>query len=463
MGGFAARICVFAAAFVVFAAGKASAEIERVVVDGSGSLGTFGGRTYVWVTASMEGTVAREDGTIGHYRVPISLNYPESGSNGFGFVDVVTISDFTNFTAETAPRGERSVLYSGATIFSDFLNTEGYTYVSVQWSRTVTEILGPGYGVIENGTDGWEIIKDAARLLRDPLLEGLPGQPAPVEHVIGHGYSGIAQLLRGFVWRGENREDDGSLVFDGLFVAAHGGETCRILNNVDTPRSQPGRPVTPTFYAGQDCPEPLPEDGKIVLLRTQSEVEGDAALTRHELPGYRIYEVAGVSHVPVFMNNLRDLGAPRQNPVSWQPVAKALLRHLREWIATGREPPPSLYIDGAVGADGVFRLALDEDGNVLGGIRLPHMATLLPDGQRSGAPLGLYTGFDPDLDLPRYGYASSGGTFDPFSTEELARRYPTRETYVDLVRRAAEALLAGGYILEEDYAAYIRAAERRPW
>ena len=58
-------------------------------------MGTFGGRQYTWVTAAMEGTVAREDGTTGHYRVPVSIMYPDRDPNGFGFVDVVNSADFS--------------------------------------------------------------------------------------------------------------------------------------------------------------------------------------------------------------------------------------------------------------------------------------------------------------------------------------------------------------------------------
>ena len=70
-------------------------------------------------------------------------------------------------------------------------------------------------------------------------------------------------------------------------------------------------------------------------------------------------------------------------------------------------------------------------------------------------------GNDPDLDQPRYGYATRG-TFDPFSTEEFVRLYPTHQAYVDRVEKASSLLLSGGYILEEDYAAFVLAAERRP-
>jgi hypothetical protein len=40
---------------------------------------------------------------------------------------------------------------------------EGFVYMSVQWARMVTEALGSDYGLIDDGRDGYDIIKDAAR------------------------------------------------------------------------------------------------------------------------------------------------------------------------------------------------------------------------------------------------------------------------------------------------------------
>ena len=48
-------------------------------------------------------------------------------------------------------------------------------------------------------------------------------------------------------------------------------------------------------------------------------------------------------------------------------------------------------------SDGRFRLATDADGNVKGGVRLPHMPTVLPNGERVGAPRGVYGGLDQGL------------------------------------------------------------------
>ena len=109
---------------------------------------------------------------------------------------------------------------------------------------------------------------------------------------------------------------------------------------------------------------------------------------------------------------------------------------------------------------GRFRFVTDADGNVAGGVRLPHMPTVLPNGAQAGAPLGVYGGLDPDYLRPINYFAWMGGTFAPFSAEELARRYPSREAYVQLVRTAAAALLADRFLLQEDYDAYLQAA---PW
>ena len=57
-------------------------------------------------------------------------------------------------------------------------------------------------------------------------------------------------------------------------------------------------------------------------------------------------------------------------------------------------------------------------------------------------------------------YPWAGGTFTPFSQQELAARYPSREVYVARVEKAAAALLADRFLLPEDYEAYVRAAKR---
>jgi hypothetical protein len=249
------------------------------------------------------------------------------------------------------------------------------------------------------------------------------------------------------------------LIFDGVLAGVSGGG-CVVLNNDATPRPGPG-PTIPLFYRGDYCDGPLPQDGKLIAIETESDLIAFRSYgIRHESPSFRQYELAGVAHIPPNIVGLELIGAKRQNPASFRPAYKAALRNLVEWIETGKEPPDSRYIEGHIDSEGEFQFALDADGNVKGGVRLPHMPTVLPNGEQAGAPLGVYRGVDPDYKDQSNEYAWIGGSFEPFSTEELAKRYPSRDIYVDRVEKAAAALLADRFILEEDYEAYVAAAKR---
>jgi hypothetical protein len=112
---------------------------------------------------------------------------------------------------------------------------------------------------------------------------------------------------------------------------------------------------------------------------------------------------------------------------------------------------------------GVLVPQVDGDGNDLGGIRSLHLQV----------PVGTYTGWN----LGRAGrfedgFCSLQGSFVPFArtrAERLAigdprpsleERYPTRDTYVEAVRRAADGLVAQRLLLPADAAALVAEAER---
>jgi hypothetical protein len=251
--------------------------------------------------------------------------------------------------------------------------------------------------------------------------------------------------LRGFYFRQLNTKH-GDLTFDGALIAsANGG-----CGTLDEPRPP--------------CVGPPPAGGKVIAVNTESEAERGGVDERGETREYRAFEVPGTSHLPTSRADFRGLGAPRQNPVGAFPVYRAALASLQRWIS-GTEPPPSIYITLREGPPdalrgGPFRPAVrDADGNALGGVRLPHLRTTLPDGKVVGAPLGTYNGLDLALKDTNT-FFLIGGTFAPLEPDRLRAVYPTREAYVSAVAAAVKDLVAKRYLLQEDADAYVEAAAR---
>jgi hypothetical protein len=162
--------------------------------------------------------------------------------------------------------------------------------------------------------------------------------------------------------------------------------------------------------------------------------------------------------------DFRDHGHRMQNPVDLGPPFRAALVNVEEWV-NGKQPPPSVAIelaDKPLDLDwccGAIREAVrDADGNAVGGVRLPHMTSMLAGGRKAGAPLGQYSGFAYGFEKDNLFFTISG-EFKPFSPEQIKALYPTHAAYLDLVRTSAKDLEAKRYILAEDAKAYIDAAE----
>lgn len=454
---------------LALAAGSASATVDRVTVQSSEPFEKVSGYTYA--EATMHGTVARADGTVGEYAVPMVLIYPDDGGNGVGVVDWPN-SVYYSVTGHQDL--DESMTYQWARVATDgYLFEGGYTYASVQWNKEVTELFAdvpPGddanpllRGSIERGTDAWEILRDAARFLRDPgAFEGSDG-PRPVDTVLSFGFSQTSALQMAFLAGGEN-EVDGDHVYDGHLLGV-GGYACT------TPTDE-GPFYTLITRCDDDALDhdgrPADDGSKVMMISAQSDLEDGlflSALSRYpDEANWRQYELAGVAHLP---SVVFPVEAENQNPADFRPVFRAAVHNLTLWTTQGTEPPPSVFIEGEVVADGegqgTLVTDLDADGNALGGLRLPHLEATV-DGTITGAPLGTYTGMNLEVDLdahPANVFALIGGTFEPFDADELRERYADADTYVRRVTLAADHLLASGYILERDRDAYVSAAQRQ--
>ena len=433
----------------------ANARITSITVNESRAYERQTGYTYAQIT--MAGTVSRADGSTGHYSVPAVVIYPTSG-NGVGVVDWLNSAFYHFFPPET----EFGVFQFTLLTTDNYLFENGFTYVSVQWNKLVTETFGPTvpaggvhnplvFGTIEQGADAWEILLDAARLLKDPRTFPGGGLHA-VRWVIGSGYSQGAALQQEMLVEGF----DPTNVYDGHLIAIQGYSCWR-------------RDNTPPHYGFLgNCNSSIPAHSqKVIYLASESDmvafhpsklgVGQSAFFARNpDDPNWRQYEISGTSHIP---KTVVDLGVPNQNSGDSKPVHRAAWRNLVDWLR-GIEPPASRYFEGGIGGDGNFMPVTDADGNWRGGLRLPHVNSVI-NGRQAGAATGVYSGLNPAGLNPFNVFVFLGGTYTPFADADLAARYPNHGAYVRRVARAADHLKANRYILTADADAIVRAAANK--
>jgi pimeloyl-ACP methyl ester carboxylesterase/diadenosine tetraphosphate (Ap4A) HIT family hydrolase len=390
---------------LLLGATSAVAESPTVHIEYQARVDETGGLRYVFAEGTMSGTVR---GTAS-YTVPVQIHYPVEGGNG------TAVLELTN-----------SALLEGRT------------------RRRLS------YGRIERASDGYEIVRDAARWRAAP--GALTGDAPPVsshDHVIAYGLSGSGYLLRDYLIRGKNAGGE----IDGFFVHAAGSKCLALIDD---------KVGSPRVYHWSTCRGPTPTNGaKVLAVDAQSDLEFNAgALAREgavDDPDYVRWEVAGAPHVPVFAMDLTRLGAPQQNPMDWSPIWRSAFHYLDRWVKHGTAPPTAPPITGRWEDEDTWKCDLDADGNALGGIRLPPIE----------APRGIYTGFDYSWLDPavskghRFAIVFAyGGRFERFSDETLAERYPTEADYRKSFEAAARRAFDAGYILEEDLRRYTAAPPR---
>ena len=462
------RFAACALSVITFVPLAAEAAIDRVTVNSSREFENVAGYTYAEIT--IDGSVLRADGTAGKYSVPAVIIYPRNQhgrhgrGNGVGVVDWLTTSFYHFFPATT----DANTIQFTRLATENYLFEEGYTYLSVQWDKAITEIFGPtapadndqanhlAYGSIERGADAWEILLDAARLLKNPGVYPGRFRPARVATVLSSGYSqGGALQLEMLAERLDPRR-----VYDGHLIQMIG---LACWKRDDTP---------PFFGSLGDC-GPLPATGNhapVMVLTSESDmlafhsstlrVGKSGYFTRNSRnPNWRQYELAGVSHIP---EPVFPLGVPNQNSADPRPAFRAAFANLKRWThgdCTIR-PPASRHFKGDVDATDLFTATFDADGHFAGGLRLPHVTSEI-HGRPAGAPLGNHRPLNEGLN-PFNVFAFLGGTFARFTNVEILARYPVQDLYVKRVRRIADDLAFRRYITHEDRKALIAAAEVEP-
>jgi Alpha/beta hydrolase domain len=418
--------------------GVASAKVTAISVTSDRQLGTFAGKPYREAALQIRGVAP-----AGPYSVPAVLAYPTraADANGFALVEPYNTAGFW-FRDEHVP--ETPLAHVRNILGDDYLFGRGNVFIAVLWDKVLMEDTDQGF--MTAGSDGYQVVRDASALVRSPRSMPYPrgfAAPPAARKVVAAGYSSSTNLLRDFYLNGENSRR--GLAFDGALFAGSSGQCMN--------------PATPAIaYA---CGGVVSDGGNVLVVNTETDVEFAGFAERGRTSDYRVQELAGVAHIPPSIFDWRA-DKPDQNPVSGNPAFRAAHTNLLRWIE-GWSRPPSRFLELQdvppvdVGGFPYVPVARDADGNAIGGIRLPHMTSRWR-GRPAGAPLGSYTGVDLNTLNPFFFLA---GTFTPFSPARLAELYPTREVYVDRVRRAADRLLAERHILRSDRDAYVAAAEHR--
>jgi hypothetical protein len=411
-----------------------------LAVHSAKDIGPFRGKPYREVEAQLQGTAPG-----GGYSVPVTLAFPAQASDHNGFA-VVDIDNTITIGSKQYVTGGGAFPLARMRMGEDFLFGRGNAYVSVIWEKFAVDALGNG--TIAAPTDAWSILRDVAMLARSPskYLPAETGTAPPSRKVIAYGFSQTGELLRGWYFNHLNTKA-GAPTFDGGLVGGAQGTCYGLEKRDDLP-----------------CKGPLADGGKVIALSTETDAQMGGDAERGDNPDYRFIEIAGVPHIPASLRDFRDKGHPQQNPVSYVPVFRATFVNLQEWL-NGRDPPPSVAIDLSEAparklecCGPVQEAARDADGNANGGVRLPHMTSVLADGRKVGAPLGQYTGVAYDFDKTNLFFTISG-TFKPFPPDKLKVLYPTHAAYVEAVTASANDLVAKRYILPEDAQAYVEAAK----
>lgn len=179
----------------------------------------------------------------------------------------------------------------------------------------------------------------------------------------------------------------------------------------------------------------------------------------------RIWEVAGTSHTDKYFyedafedkgddprfalvveTNLNTCERPAVNAGPYHWVFNAAITALANWALNGIAPPPA---DRLALSDDESSFEYDVHGNVLGGIRTPHVdapAAIL-SGEGGGGP-----GLDCFI----------SGTTQLFDAAYMASQYSDKGGYVQAVSKAADEAVAKGFLLSPD-ADLIKAAASMQW
>lgn len=388
-------------------------------------------------------------GPTAPYRSRIVVRMPAKAKDFSGYVVVEWLNvsggvdanpDWTSLSEEIVRAGDAWVGVSAQRIGVEggpvLVKVEGVAGAEDQ-GKGLKTIDPARYGTLEHPGDGFsfDIYTQVARALRagDGLLGHRP------RRLIAMGESQSAFALVSYF----NGVQPLAHAYDGFFIHSRGAAGLPVVApgaSADIAGSIGG---TATIFR---------TDQKVPVLDIQTEGDLTSVLSSYaarqpDTKHLRLWEVAGTAHADAHLLGAGvksiDCGVPVNNG-PMHIVAKAALRALTTWLATGKAPVKAPRLEVSPGPPAQIRR--NADAIALGGIRTPPVD--VPVATLSGA-----SGPNPST------ICLLLGSTKPFSAARVAALYPSRAAYLRRYRADAAATIKAGFALPGDRAALLGFAE----
>ncbi len=375
-----------------------------------------------------------------------------------------------------------------------FLEDQGFIIAVASWQNgqgiTLPASPGPDGQPVPLFAVGFAAVRDFAAFLRYEAADRR-GTANPIagriDHAVAAGSSQTARFLKSFLHHGFNRGATRT-IFDGLHLHVGQVGTMPFMPPIgadpDVVRATlvGDSAVFPFTY--QEVLAPLASRREAAPKILATNVAGDYYRRRLSLvrtgpdgntdalvpDSVRMWDVAGGSH-GIVLDDTCDM--PRAN-LDWHPLLRAGLLGLVRWVKGGEPLPPTRLMTLEPAGREPFvsppptdrpKAVLqvprrDDDGNGVGGVRLPAVAV----------PLGTYGGWNAPLDTNCGDQSTFWHPFPRSQWQRLMTRDPRRSVheryasaaeYLQRFRASAEELVRTGYLLDEDARAVIAGAEQR--
>jgi hypothetical protein len=301
----------------------------------------------------------------------------------------------------------------------------------------------------------WDVLAQVGAAVRQGGKQSpLPGLKPKYVYMAGYSQSGVdtAGFAMGLAKHYGTKAH--KPVFDGYFPAAQAASATPL---------KAGTSVIPKFetpvWTGVGVPVvnledqsglegfifELPPDVQ-ATLGTKEYVNRSSASVRRadsDQPGdqYRLYEVAGMPHAPGGSGGCEGPGSTF--PIT--AVARGTFALLNRWVETGKKPPRAPRVKMAE-IDTVSKIAPDENGNAVGGVRSPYVdeALVRYEAKAPGPVTCQLAGHEVALDAAA-----------------LAKKYPSVDDYMKKFTEGLDAMIEAGYVLPMDRAQLIAAQKEK--